>query len=405
MSFRDGVRDKVTKSGDPKGESPKAKESAGHGLSAQDVARLAADRSGESRQATVQKLAATYAESEMSPAEREAVMALFQMFARDAEQRVRAALAASVKSLPDLPHDLAMILASDEAEVAGPILESASVLTEADLLMLVRDSDTAKLLSIAKREHVPGSVADALVDSGNEAVVATVVSNPGADLSDRAMERALAAFPNSETVKEGLVSRPVLPVTIAERLVNLVSERLRERLVTHHALSPDMATDLVLESRERATMSLLRGARSTLAVEALAKQLHKNGRLTESLILRAAVLGDIDFLESSLAVIAGIPRENARLLVHDAGRRGLASLLKKADFPVRLAVVLQTAVEVADETQFDGLERDRERYAVRMIERVLTAVDENPDNILDQADVDYLIRKIDRLQGPQAIAC
>lgn len=384
---------------------PKNKGGTGHGLSSEDVARLAVDRSGESRQATVEKLVATYSESDMSPSERESVMALFQMFARDAEQRVRAALAASVKALPDLPHDLAMILASDEAEVAGPILQYASVLTEADLLGLVRDSDTAKLLSIAKREHVPGSVADALVDSGNEAVVATVVANPGADLSDRAMERALAAFPHSEQVKEGLVGRSVLPVTIAERLVTLVSERLRERLVTHHALSPDMATDLVLESRERATMSLLRGARSGTAVEALAKQLHKNGRLTESLILRAAILGDIDFLEASLAAIAGIPRENARLLVHDAGRRGLASLLKKADMPERLAVVLQTAIHVADETEFDGLDRDRERYAVRMIERVLTAVDENPDNVLDQDDVDYLVRKIDQLQGPQAIAC
>ena len=64
-----------------------------------------------------------------------------------------------------------------------------------------------------------------------------------------------------------------------------------------------------------------------------------------------------------------------------------------------------TVQSKAPETEFDGLDRDRERYAVRMIERVLTAVDENPDNVLDQDDVDYLVRKIDQLQGPQAIAC
>ncbi|MBU2091052.1 MAG: DUF2336 domain-containing protein [Alphaproteobacteria bacterium] len=385
-----------------KAKKSSADKTAKSGITHEDVLRLSTDTSPAARRATVEKLAATYSGGALTDQDRVLAMEIFHVFARDAEQRVREALSASLKSLPDLPHDLALTLARDVAAVATPILQETAVLTVEDLIGIVQDGDSQKQVAVARRKHVPEPLADALVDSGSEAVVATVVANPGAEVGEAALDKAIAAFPDSDAVKEGMVQRPGLPLAIAEKLVTLVSEKLREHLVTHHALSPDHATDLILETRERAIMGLLREDGATGDAEALARELHKNGRLSESLMLRAACLGDIDFVEAGLAAIAKIPVENARRLVHDAGRRGLMSLMSRAGLPSRLALVLQSAIQVAEETDYDGLDHDRERYALRMVERVLTALDDTGDGDVSNDDIDYLIRKMDTLRAQAA---
>ena len=57
--------------------------------------------------------------------------------------------------------------------------------------------------------------------------------------------------------------------------------------------------------------------------------------------------------------------------------------------PPALYPAIRTAVEVVDETGFDGNERDLERFRARVISRVLTTVDD-----LDPVDVDYLVAKL-----------
>src|SRR5581483_3368274 len=111
--------------------------------------------------------------------------------------------------------------------------------------------------------------------------------------------------------------------TVAERLVVMVSEKLREHLLTHHALPAALASDVVLQSRERATLGLSAQA-SRHELGRLVRQMQRHHRLTPSLILRALCMGDLAFFETALAVRARVPAENAQVLVHDAGGKGLA---------------------------------------------------------------------------------
>ncbi len=48
---------------------------------------------------------------------------------------------------------------------------------------------------------------------------------------------------------------------------------------------------------------------------------------------------------------------------------------------------------MSHETEYDGEENDRERFRRRMIERILTQV-ENPDLDMDEENIDYLLTKI-----------
>ena len=112
-----------------------------------------------------------------------------------------------------MPRDLAVNLARDVATVAVPMLQSSTVLEDSDLIEIIHTQDPAKQMAIAGRDSVSHVVADALVET-NESVVATLIGNNGADISETSMQRVLDLYSGSDPIKSGLVHRAKLPVTV-----------------------------------------------------------------------------------------------------------------------------------------------------------------------------------------------
>ena len=361
-------------------------------LTEADVVRLLTDPSGDTRAVTAEKIAKELGSAALTDRERQLAIDIVRAMVRDVEVRVREALSRNLKSSHDIPHDVALSMARDVESVALPVLEFSTVLTDADLVDIVRRSNGAKQVAVARRKTVSAPVVAALIDSKNGEAVATLVGNEGADLSEAALQRVLDSYGSEEAVQGSLVHRRDLPITVSERLVAMVSENLREYLVTHHELPAAVATDLVLESRERATVSLLPPGAESADVEQLVHQLRVNGRLTPSLILRALCMGDMQLFEASLAALARTSMDNARILIHDGGALGLKSLYMRAGLPERLYPAFRVAVDVWGETDFDGLDRDRERHVCRMIERILTQFED-----VGQDNLDYLLKKLNHL--------
>tara|TARA_Y100001936_G_C16083119_1_gene679448 strand:- start:274 stop:1245 length:972 start_codon:yes stop_codon:yes gene_type:complete len=307
----------------------------------------------------------------------------------------RAALAGNLKTYSGLSHDIAVKLAGDVDSVALPVIQFSEVLTDDDLLEIVRKEGTAKQTAVAGRPHVSEQVSDALVETGKEDVVVALVGNDGASISDKSFTKVLDTFGENERVNAGMVGRTKLPMAIAERLVNLVSEKLRDELVAQHELPNDVATDLILQSRERATLGLLSPNDAIMDVHALIAQLHKNDRLTPSIILRAICMGDIEFFEISVAVLSRLPLGAARSLIHDEGALGLPAILDRARLPEEMQPMFKAAIDVAKETEYDGGDNDRDRFQRKMLERVLTYM-EDPGEELGEENAEYLL---DRLCG------
>jgi uncharacterized protein (DUF2336 family) len=362
-------------------------------LTQADVARLVKDPSGENRRDAAVKLAATYRSDDLTREERALAEDILRVMARDVETSVRAALAENLKEYAGLSRDLALTLARDVDAVALPVIRFSDVLDDDDLLEIVRTQGTAKQTAVAQRATVSERVADALVETGKEAIVATLVGNDGAAISDATFEKVMDGFAGSERVKSRMVTRRQLPVAVAERLVHLVSEKLQEQLVARHALPANLATDLIVQSRERATLGLLSPGTDVMDVEALARQLHENDRLTPSIILRALCMGDLEFFEVSIAVLSGLPLGAARTLIHDQGPLGLPAIVERARLPESLFPIFRAAIDVAGETQYDGGDNDRERFRARMLERVLTYMDDPAEN-LGAENADYLLERL-----------
>lgn len=365
-------------------------------LSQDDVARLLAEPLPPVRIELAGKLARDLDGVQLTDAELRLAHDIVRILARDVEVTVRAALSASLRGTAQLPHDVALRLARDVEAVALPILSQSLVLTDADLVDIVRGGSAMKQAAVADRPNVSEVVSDALITHADETAVATLMRNATAQISVHSLSRAVDRFATSDTVMGSMVERDRLPMTVAERLAVVVSEQLREHLVQHHELPATLASDIVLRGRERAILQLGRGS-SAPDLQRLVTQMHRNGRLTPSLILRAVCMGDIAFFEAALAVKASVPVANAQMLIHDAGRQGLAALYEKASLPSGLFPAFRAAIDTVQSTGFDGEPRDLERYRARVITRVLTQIE-----TLDPDDLDYLVDKLDDLLGMAA---
>jgi len=366
-------------------------DSSGVSLTGADVEKLLRDPSAGRRAETAQKISNTYADATLSAEERTIAEEILRSMTRDAEVMVRAALSESLKDNIDLPKDIVLSLAADVVEVAGPMLEFSKALSDADLLEIIQNKPPpGHQLAVARRDTVSEAISDALVATDHEDVVAQLVANDGAEISEPTMNRVVDAFGASEQVSSSLVRRQTLPLTVSERLVSLVSESLREHLVTHHELSPSVATDILLQTRERATVGLVKPGTNVMDLEEMVDQLDSNGRLTPTLMLRALCMGDTGFFEAALARRADITVVNAYTLIHDPGVRGFEALYKRCALPEDMYPVFRAAVDVAKETDYDGGEDDQTRYRQRMIERILTQFEDG----FDSEDLDFFIDRL-----------
>jgi uncharacterized protein (DUF2336 family) len=355
-------------------------------LTPADVQRLLTDPSSDNRALTASKLGDTFSTGKLSDSERQMAEDIFRLMMRDLEVKVRKSLSDSIKLSPDLPRDVALAMANDVSDIALPVIEASSVLTDADLISIISNKPVEYQVAVAARAEVSEAVSDALVATDNEAVVERLVANDGAKIADTTLTKVLNKFGHIKRIAHPMATRSVLPVSVAERLVNLVSDHIRDHLVTHHSLSDDMAMDLVMASRERATLNLLSGNSDAPDVMELVEQLARNKRLTPSIILRALCMGDITFFEAAVARLAGIPVANAYQLIHDRGQVGLERLLAKAGMPGKMLPIIRGAITIAEELGFSC--HDREKMQNLVLERVITQFEDGFE------DIDYLIAKL-----------
>ncbi len=365
-------------------------------LTQADVTRLMSDSSARTRAQTTAKIAAEFDAATLSDAERRIAEDIFRTLVEDTEVLVREALAAHLKSTPELPHDVALALARDVDSVALPMLKFSEVLTDDDLIEIVRGREPAKQVAIAQRPGVSEAVSDALVDTGNEAAVAHLVGNEGAALSEDAFERVINNYHESTSVADSLARRPNLPPAISERVVSALTERLQAYLVAEHDVSPDIASTLILQARERATVTLIDYGSSEAELESLIEQLDRKERLTPSLLLRVLCVGDLNFFERAMSKLTELPLPNVRILIHDKGMLGLEPLYMRAGLPKGLFPAFRAAVSLVVETDYDGGPNDRKRYVERLMERMLTKF-EDPAMRIAPDDIEYLMAKLRQL--------
>jgi uncharacterized protein (DUF2336 family) len=332
-------------------------------------------------------------EAGVSEDERGAAAEVLRLMALDAAELVRRALAVTLKNSPLLPRDVAVKLAHDVESVATPILTFSPVFTDDDLAEIVRVSDELKRLAVARRPELSETVTDALADHAGEEALRAAFANDNARFTEQSLKQAFARFERSEALAVALAYRKALPPSISEKLVTLVSDQVRQRLVDTQALSPETALSIAIGARERATVDLVEQAGRVTDLKAFVAHLRAKDRLTPSLLLRALAQGNIPFIEWAMAEMAGTPHHRAWLMVHDGGPLGLKALYTRAGLPEHLYPAFRAGVDTFHALQQEGADLELPRFQQRMLERFLTREGDPTPSV----DVDYLLERMDSM--------
>jgi uncharacterized protein (DUF2336 family) len=360
-------------------------------LTDEDIRTLVKGATSDERALAARKLCANMESAPLSDEDRALAADILRVMAADATELVRKAIAETLKASTVVPRDVAVKLARDVESVSLPLLAFSPAFTDHDLAEIVRLGGPVRQVAIAKRPELSRAVTDTLAEHGGERAVATACANPGADFAESALQRVVDRFEVSERVLAAVAYRNVLPLSITERLITLVSDKVREHLIGHHAMTAQAALEIATGAAEQATVDIVDHAGRTADVRGLVSHLNAERRLTASLLLRALAHGHMTFFEWGVAELAGVPHHRTWLMIHDAGPLGLRAIYERAGLPARLFPAFRAAVDTHHSMQFDGGGRDQERFQERMLQRFLTQPRQ-----ASREDVDYLLARMDR---------
>ncbi len=362
-------------------------------LTSEEVRQLIEDKSADSRAEISGRIASAYSGASLKQSERILAEQIFRLLMRDTEVKVRSSLAQNLKESTLIPRDIVMSMVSDVNEVSLPILECSQVLTDADLLDVIYASqENEKFLAISKRGSVSEVVSGALVNKGNDEVAHSLITNDGAFISDDILTQIVDTYKESQAMLESVTSRARLPISVVEKLVNIVSDNISDSLKKKYKLPDEAIRKEVEKNRESETLNLVRAARSHEDVGALVSHLRDANRLTPSMILSSLCQGNFDFFESSLALLSNIKVENARKLIADRGELGFRAIYNKSGLPDTMFPAVKLLLRIVRELDGDGINNNSPYYSNRIVERILQYSEEDPVE-----NISYIIALVRRV--------
>lgn len=254
---------------------------------------------------------------------------VFQCLIEQIETSARALLADRLAPIAAAPPKIIRTLALDEViEVSGPVLTKSERLDEATLIEIARTRGQAHLKAISLRRVLSEALSDVLVTRGNEDVVQSTVSNPGAQLSEGSLTDLVTRAERDDDLATCIGLRPDLPRHHYLKLAAKASLSVRRKLEAAHPELADEVPNVVQEAAQRIRAAAI--TRQTEMARALVKSLHDDGRLTEFQVAAFAEEGKFDETNAGLAALAGVAVETAENMMIESRTEGVMILAKVA---------------------------------------------------------------------------
>ncbi|MES2984458.1 MAG: DUF2336 domain-containing protein [Pseudomonadota bacterium] len=339
----------------------------------EDIELLVREPSAAMRQRICEKIAGGYNSGDYSESEVRLANEIFRLLLKDTEMKVRLLMAEALKANMQAPHDLVLALANDCAEVATLVLEHSSVLSEDDLVLIVRATrEHPKLRAIARRESISKQLSHELIEKRDHDITRELLANKGASIADTSMDVILEEFAKDNSVLEELVLRGGLPYAFAERLFAQVSDTLKKQLTRKYRMGNHVVEEVTTNARETAVLQFISPWMSQRDINHLVDDMHRNRRLSDSVVIRSLCIGDLRFFETAIAKRVGIPTSNARILVIDPGPLGFKALYESSGLPASFYEAIHTMLRFAlEETQYGNYRTND--FGARMVGKIRSA--------------------------------
>src|SRR5262249_19077868 len=175
-----------------------------------------------------------------NPNEHALLVEIMRALSAQVDSSLRLALAERLCNYENADHDLICMLAHDKVEVATPIILKSVVLTEQDLISIVRECSVDHWTLVARRPDISEPVTDALVETQVPGVMRALAGNTSARLGNWALDRLADASREDKALLSNLVTRHQLPQAIALRMYAWASTALRKHILENYKIDPKL---------------------------------------------------------------------------------------------------------------------------------------------------------------------
>jgi uncharacterized protein (DUF2336 family) len=178
---------------------------------------LTEEQTPRARQALIDRLCelASWPESRMSLHERQLAADILVGLLRTSNVELRQKCARGMVRVKDAPKALLRYLARDEIGVAAPLIEEGVGFDDSDLIATIRAGIAPHWLAIARRRNISEPVTDALLQTGDLAVVEAVLRNATARLSTQGVDLVVSRSRRAPNLPPLIVARRELRPTQA----------------------------------------------------------------------------------------------------------------------------------------------------------------------------------------------
>ncbi len=294
---------------------------------------LARERTPKSRSALARRAVGMFARPELflGTGERALIYDILHKLILDIEISVRRDVSAILAAQRDVPRELILTLANDDIDVAFPVLAKSGVLDDADLIQIVRERTVDHRLAIVGRPSLSGQVSAALVKTGDEVVIVTLLRNKSADIFPDTMKDLVERSRMIASYREPILDRDDLGPALAVRMFLWVSTVLRDRIVEKFGLDRGVTDDLIGQVVMSEIKKVAEEKHSHREVSAELKKLMKHeGRLNADMLILALREGEVPLFVAMFGRMVTLgPHLIGRILFEQDGK-GLAIACRSA---------------------------------------------------------------------------
>lgn len=292
----------------------------------------------------------SWPESRIPTYERQLAADILVGLLRTSSLELRRRCAQGLTRIADAPKALLRYLARDEISVAGPMLENGAGFDDSDLIATIRAGISAHWIAIARRRGLTEPVTDALIQTGDVAVIEVVLRNQFARISSQGIDVAVARSRNAPALPKLIVARTELRPTQALVLFWWASFDSRVQILRRFAID---RTALILELGDVFKMAAAEGwadADTRKALQVVERRQRNRAAAAQSPYgslegaLAAAERGLDRQLLHEIAHLAGIKPTTASQIFTDPGGEAIGVLCKAVGLKRPLFLALWRAL-------------------------------------------------------------
>lgn len=300
---------------------------------------LASDKNAGARELLTHKIV-NILDIDLSPREGELVADILIELLNQAQKDLRKALSEQLCALEEVPLRVILQLANDEIDVAEPVLVNSPILSDYDLLYIIKSKPAEYWRAIAKRREQGAQVIDMLSDTGDFETALNLVENKNIELTQHAVSALADLAQENETISMPLSQRSEISEDLSKQLYIGVGADVKNFIKDNFDSKDSQQESEVSKALDQVVDELsTAGSKDDLKPEeymiSVAKSFKQRNMLTSKLLIGTLRRGQLQSFVAQLAVYTGFSVELILPNLTQANGRGIAMIAKAAGMDKR----------------------------------------------------------------------